>query len=250
MRVGSGRRRRVPARTVRVCSLEEERLRIECLSSTEEAAYAAGFRFVAGVDEVGRGCLAGPVYAGAAVLARGVTLWGLDDSKVLFEDVREAVARRVLETAVGIGLGAATAAEIDSLGIVEASFLAMRRALAALAAAGILPDLVLVDAFRLPGCAPPQRAYLHGDARVAAIAAAAVVAKCARDRFMEELDREYPHYGFASHRGYATAEHIDALLRHGPCPVHRLTFDRVVPATRGLSPPPLLRETAEKRLNA
>ncbi len=249
MRVGSGRGRREPARTARACSLEEERLRIDCLVSTEEAAYAAGFRVVAGVDEVGRGCLAGPVYAGAAVLARGVTLWGLDDSKVLFDDVREDVARRVLETAIGVGLGAATAAEIDSLGIVEASFLAMRRALAALTAAGVVPDLVLVDAFRLPGCAPAQRAYVHGDARVAAIAAASVVAKCARDRFMEDLDREYPHYGFASHRGYATAEHIDALFRHGPCPVHRLTFDRVVPG-RGLSPPPLLRETPEKRLNA
>src|SRR5512143_2904332 len=224
MRAVSGRGRRGASREAaasRSCSLEEERLRVECLGSAEEAAYAAGFRVVAGVDEVGRGCLAGPVYAGAVVLSRRVTLRGLDDSKVLEADVRECVARRVQRTAVGVAIGAATPAEIDALGIAEAAFLAMRRALASLEASGVVPDLILVDAFRIPGCPTPQRPYLHGDARVAAIAAASVVAKGARDLFMDGLDRAYPPYGFASHRGYATAEHIDALVRHGPSPVHR-----------------------------
>jgi len=129
---------------------------------------------------------------------------------------------------------------------VEASFLAMKRALGALASRGVVPDLLLVDAFRIPGCSTPQRAYVHGDARVAGIAAASVVAKCARDRYMEVVHEEYPHYGFSSHRGYATPEHLDALGRHGPCPLHRLTFDRVVPSNpRGLSPSALLRDTAE-----
>lgn len=241
------------AREPRSSSLEDERLRFECLASAEEAAYSGGSRFVAGVDEVGRGCLAGPVYAGAVVLARNATVWGLDDSKLLLEEVRDAVARRVLATALAVGLGAATPVEIDSLGIVEATFLAMRRALLALeASSGVTPDLVLVDAFRIPALATPQRAYVHGDSRVAAIAAASVVAKCARDRYMATLDRDYPHYGFASHRGYATAEHLDALLRHGPSPVHRLSFERVVPArTPGTLPrPALLRDTARNAQGA
>src|SRR6185503_16497542 len=125
--------------------------------AAEEAAYAAGFRAVAGVDEVGRGCLAGPVYAGAVVLGKRVGLSGLDDSKVLPDDVRDAVARRVHETAIGVGIGAATPAEIDAIGIVGASFLAMRRALSILESRGVVPDLILVDAFRIPSVKPPQR---------------------------------------------------------------------------------------------
>lgn len=247
MVVGSGRARREPDVTDRrrSCSLEDERLRIDCLLATELAATAAGFTAVAGVDEVGRGCLAGPVYAGAVVLGRRSALNGLDDSKLLLDDVRDAVAQRVRETARGFGIGAATPAEIDTLGIVEATFLAMRRALERLETCGVVPDLILVDAFRIPGVATQQKAFIHGDARVAAIAAASVVAKSARDRFMETLHHEYPHYGFASHRGYATAEHIDALSRHGPSPVHRLSFERVVPLRRptALSRAPLLRDT-------
>ena len=234
-----------PGAEPRSCSLEEERLRVECLCATEDAAHAAGFRVVAGVDEVGRGCLAGPVYAGAVVLSRRARPNGLDDSKVLLEEVREAVSRKVHATSVGVGIGAATPAEIDALGIVEASFLAMRRALGALERSGVVPDLVLVDAFRSPGVSVSQKAFVHGDARVGAIAAASVVAKSARDHVMDDLAGDYPHYGFDAHRGYATPEHLDALHRHGPSPVHRLSFERVVPV-RGpaaLSRGPLLRET-------
>lgn len=156
---------------------------------------------------------------------------GLDDSKALDAAVREDVARRVRRAAIGFGIGAASAVEIDALGIVPATRLAMRRALEALSRT-VAPDFLFLDAFPLPGTALPQRALPKGDARVACIAAASVLAKVERDAVMDRLDRSFPHYGFARHRGYATPEHLDALRRHGPCPVHRLTFDRVLPARR------------------
>lgn len=180
------------------------------------------------MDEVGRGCLAGPVYAAAVAFPGPALLPGLDDSKVLLPEVRAALVPRIRAAASGAGLGAATAAEIDAVGIVEATLLAMRRALENLGAAGCWPRLVLFDAVGLPGLGADQRSYIHGDARVACIAAASIVAKTARDGFMEELDTLFPCYGFASHRGYATPEHLIALRRHGPSPAHRLTFDRVL----------------------
>ena len=184
------------------------------------------------MDEVGRGCVAGPVYAGAVVFEGPLSLPGLDDSKALLPEVREALAIRIREAARGAAVGAATAAEIDGIGIVAATFLAMRRALDLVRGSGGIPSLILVDAFRIPGLDVPQRAYVRGDQRVAAIAAASIVAKVARDARMDELDLRYPAYGCGSHRGYATPEHLSALRRHGPCPEHRLTFDRVV-ARRG-----------------
>ncbi|MGA7991183.1 MAG: ribonuclease HII, partial [Thermoanaerobaculia bacterium] len=128
------------------------------------------------------------------------------------------------------------AAEIDAIGIVDATLLAMRRALENLARAGAIPTLVLFDAVHMPGLDVPQRAYIRGDARVAAIAAASIVAKAARDARMNELDVVFPCYGFASHRGYATPEHCAALRRHGPSPEHRLTFDRVLVRRRAVTP--------------
>ena len=163
-------------------------------------------------------------------------LLGLDDSKALLPEVREDLTGRIRAVAVGVGIGAATAAEIDALGIVDASLLAMRRALENLARAGALPTLVLFDAVHLPGLGVPQRAYIRGDGRVGAIAAASIVAKTARDARMGELDVVFPPYGFASHRGYATPEHIAALRRHGPSPEHRLTFDRVLVRRRAGAP--------------
>ena len=214
------------------CDLATERERVEGLFAIEEEARAEGHLLIAGVDEVGRGCLAGPVYAGAVAFDRRVTLPGLDDSKALLPEVRRALASRIRETARGAEVGAATAAEIDAIGIVAATLLAMRRALELLRLAGLAPSLVLVDAVRVPGIEVAQRAYIRGDGRVAAIAAASIVAKVARDARMEELERRFPVYGFGSHRGYATPGHLSALRRHGPCPEHRLTFDRVL-ARRG-----------------
>ncbi|HSB35990.1 MAG TPA: ribonuclease HII [Thermoanaerobaculia bacterium] len=212
------------------CDLSGERVRVRRLFDIEVAARAEGFRVVAGVDEVGRGCLAGPVYAGAVVFGGGTEMAGLDDSKVLDPQVRTDLAGRIRRRALGVGVGAATAAEIDALGIAPATLLAMRRALGSLSESGTAPDLVLFDAVTLPGLDVPQRAFVRGDARVACIAAASVVAKDARDRAMDELDRALPYYGFGSHRGYGTPEHLGALRRHGPSPEHRLTFDRVLPA--------------------
>ena len=210
------------------CDLAAERDRVAGLFAIEGEARAEGHKLIAGVDEVGRGCVGGPVYAGAVVFAGSPALPGLDDSKALLPEVRESLAERIRVSASGAAVGAATAAEIDALGIVAATFLAMRRALDLLRAAGVLPTLVLVDAFRIPGLDSPQRAYVGGDRRVAAIAAASVVAKVARDARMDEIGRRFPAYGFESHKGYATPEHLSALRRHGPCPEHRLTFDRVV----------------------
>jgi ribonuclease HII len=210
------------------CDLATERERLAGLFAIEDEARAGGHRLIAGVDEVGRGCLAGPVYAGAVVFDRRVALPGLDDSKALLPEVRESLASRIREVARGAEVGAATAAEVDAIGIVAATFLAMRRALDLLRGAGLFPSLVLVDAVRVPGLEIAQRAYVRGDGRVAAIAAASIVAKVARDARMDELEKRFPIYGFGSHRGYGTPEHLSALRRHGPCPEHRLTFDRVV----------------------
>ncbi|MEO6325943.1 MAG: ribonuclease HII, partial [Thermoanaerobaculia bacterium] len=213
------------ARNRRFCPLADEGRRLDGLLRKEADAHVAGYRFVAGMDEVGRGCLAGPVYAGAVVLREGHRVPGIDDSKVLLAEVRSELSLRIKRRALGVGVGAATPAEIDVLGIVEATYLAMRRALGALKQAGIEIDLVLFDAVRLPGLLVEQRAYIRGDATVACIAAASIVAKTARDLFMEGLHAEFPVYGFASHRGYGTREHFEALRRVGPSPAHRLSFE-------------------------
>jgi ribonuclease HII len=218
------------------CDLGSERERVSALFRIEEGARAEGYRLIAGVDEVGRGCLAGPVYAGAVAFERSEPLLGLDDSKALLPEVREDLDGRIRAFAAGAAVGAATAAEIDALGIVDATLLAMRRALENLARAGAVPALVLFDAVALPGLDVPQRAYIRGDARVGAIAAASIVAKTARDARMDELDSVFPVYGFSSHRGYGTPEHLSALRRHGPSPEHRLTFDRVLVRRRAGAP--------------
>lgn len=199
------------------------------LEGRESIARASGFQCIAGIDEVGRGCLAGPVYAAAVVLRKDASVPGLDDSKVLLAEVRRELSERIRRRAAGFGIGAATPAEIDALGIVEATFLAMRRALAALKSEGLEIDLVLIDAVRLPGLSIVQEATIRGDSSIACISAASILAKTARDRFMEELHEEFPSYGFASHRGYGTREHFEALRRVGPSPVHRLSFDGVLP---------------------
>jgi len=178
---------------------------------------------------VGRGCLAGPIYAGAVVLDPAAEVLGLDDSKRLSPEVRQALDGRIRRRARGVAVGLASPAEIDALGIARANELAMRRALEGLREAGVEPDLLLLDAVHLPGVWVEQRSYVRGDQRVAAIAAASIVAKVARDRFMDLLHRLFPYYGFDGHRGYGTAAHLAALRRHGPSPVHRLTFDRVLP---------------------
>jgi ribonuclease HII len=179
------------------------------------------FVLVAGVDEAGRGPLAGPVVAAAVILDPSRPIRGLADSKTLAEERREALAARIRERAIAFAVAQADVAEIDTLNILWATMLAMRRAVAAL---GVAPGEVLVDGDRCPDLACRVRAIVKGDASVPAISAASILAKTSRDAMLVELDREYPMYGFARHKGYATPEHLAALTRHGPCAAHRRSF--------------------------
>lgn len=183
---------------------------------------------IAGVDEAGRGPLAGPVFAGAVILDPAQLIEGLADSKTLSPRRREQLAQAIQARALAWALGRAEVAEIDRLNILQAALLAMRRAVEALPVA---PRRVLVDGNRCPPLACPCSAIIRGDATEPAISAASILAKVARDAELCRLHDRYPHYGFARHKGYPTAFHLDALRRHGPCPEHRRTF-RPVAALR------------------
>lgn len=188
----------------------------------ERAARAAGYACVCGIDEAGRGPLAGPVVAAAVVLPPGLALPGLNDSKKLTARRREALYTQLREDErVLIGVGMAAAAEIDRLNILRATHEAMARAVAALPTA---VDFCLIDGLPVPQFPLPQRALVKGDARCLSIAAASIVAKVTRDRLMQDLAQQYPGYGFEKHAGYGTAAHLAALRRLGPCPEHRRSF--------------------------
>jgi ribonuclease HII len=184
-------------------------------------AWARGFRRVAGVDEAGRGPLAGPVVAAAVVLPRRCRLEGLRDSKLLSERQREQVYARLLTAAVDVGVGVVDAGVIDTLNILEATRLAMLQAIRHLTPA---PDYLLLDAVVLSGIAAEQRAVIKGDRLCLSIAAASIVAKVLRDRLMVRAHAQYPQYGFLAHKGYGTAEHLRQLQRYGPCALHRRSF--------------------------
>jgi ribonuclease HII len=180
-----------------------------------------GFCLVAGVDEVGRGCLAGPVVAAAVVLHPDRHIPGVSDSKAVPAIERERLFDLIARDAVAWAVASADPREIDLINIHQASLAAMRRAVLSLAP---LPDIVLVDAFRVPQLPMAQRGVLHGDRRCSAIAAASIVAKVTRDREMRELHGRDPRYGFDRHKGYATAEHLTAVARHGYSEAHRRSF--------------------------
>ncbi|HUP37611.1 MAG TPA: ribonuclease HII [Candidatus Limnocylindria bacterium] len=187
----------------------------------ESAAWRRGITRLAGVDEAGRGPLAGPVVAAAVVLPPGTRIAGVDDSKRLPPDERQRLFGVIRERAVAVGVAVVDHVTIDRLNILQATRLAMGQALAALDAE---PELVLTDYVTVPGLRCPQRNLVEGDRRSASVAAASIIAKVTRDRIMEEADREYPVYGFGRHKGYPTPEHRVALERHGPCALHRRTF--------------------------
>ena len=176
---------------------------------------------VAGVDEVGRGALCGPVVAAAVVLGDGFETAGLDDSKRLTRRQRERLDEHIRADAAAWATGLAEPEEIDRLNILQASLLAMRRAVEGLS---VSPDALLVDALTIPGLGVPQRAIVKGDALSVSIAAASIVAKVERDGLMRELDQEHPGYGLAHNMGYASEDHRDALRRRGPSCIHRRTF--------------------------
>lgn len=207
--------------------------------SFERKQMRQGARFVAGVDEVGRGPLAGPVTVAAVILDPLAIPEGLDNSKVLNAERRLALAEAVFNTALAIAVASASATEIDKLNIRGATLVAMARALAALSPR---PDFALIDGRDVPpGLICPAIALIGGDGRSASIAAASIVAKTVRDALMVEASRRYPDYGFASHVGYATEAHCAALIRLGPCPLHRRSFQ--IKALREVAAPALFSES-------
>jgi ribonuclease HII len=195
--------------------------RVPAMRTLENALRRMGFCHVAGVDEVGRGCLAGPVVAAAVVLHPDRHIPGVCDSKLVPAAEREQLFQRIVKHAVAWAVASADPREIDHINIHQASLQAMRRAILALAPQ---PDIVLVDAFRVPDLPMAQRGVLHGDRRCSAIAAASIVAKVSRDRDMRLLHDADPRYGFDRHKGYATADHLQAVARFGYSEVHRRSF--------------------------
>ena len=201
----------------------------------EREAWESGLRCVAGIDEAGRGPLAGPVVAACVVLPFGKRPAGLNDSKQLTPRQREHLFEAILSLARGCGLGVVSAPDIDRLNILRATHLAMRQALEALPP-GMQPDLVLIDGLPVRPFPVDQVALVKGDSRSASIAAASILAKVTRDRLMCEYDALYPLYGFAGHKGYGAASHLRALAAHGPCPLHRASFRPVAEAMRARQP--------------
>lgn len=199
--------------------LEEERARIYQLSEYERQ-YAA-YTYICGIDEAGRGPLAGPVAAGAVILPKGCEILYINDSKQLSPKKREELYDKIMEQAIAAGIGLVSPQRIDEINILQATYEAMREAINNL---GIIPDILLNDAVTIPGVSMKQVPIVKGDTKSISIGAASILAKVTRDRLMVQYDREYPGYGFASNKGYGSSEHIAALKRLGPCAIHRKTF--------------------------
>ena len=208
-----------------------EAFRLHLLAGLEDELRQSGFARIAGVDEVGRGCLAGPVVAAAVIVDPRRLVPGVDDSKQLDAPTREAVAAEIRRTALAYAIGVVSATEIDQGNILRASRAAMIDALRALRPA---PDCAVIDAVPILALPVPCLPVVRGDAISYAVAAASVVAKVERDRIMSDYDRVYPQYGFSVHKGYAVAEHRRAIATYGPSPIHRLTFGSVVPRATDL----------------
>ncbi|MBS1419596.1 MAG: ribonuclease HII [Oscillospiraceae bacterium] len=189
----------------------------------ENELYDSGFKLICGVDEAGRGPLAGPVCAGAVILPRGLKIEGLNDSKRLTEKKRESLYAVICEKALAWAAAFAGVEEIESLNILNATYLAMNRAIASL---GLRPELALIDGNRNSGIEINSRCLVKGDSRCADIAAASVMAKVTRDRYMLDMAALYPEYGFERHKGYGTKAHYEAIRRFGPSPIHRRSFLR------------------------
>lgn len=195
------------------------------LYAHDESIRRDGADVIAGVDEAGRGPLAGPVVASAVILPRGIRIDGVRDSKKVPEKERERLFGEIMALAKGVGIGIVGSEEIDSINILRAAKLAMLTALEKLAGN---PDIILIDALRLESIKTKQMAIIKGDAKSASIAAASIIAKVTRDRLMLHYHSMYPQYGFDKHKGYATKFHIERIMRHGPCPIHRKSFRKVM----------------------
>ena len=199
---------------------EEERLKI--LKEYENKLYEAGINYIAGIDEAGRGPLAGPVVVGVVIMKPDSFIEGINDSKKISESKREKLYEQITEEALAWGVGIVTEKEIDELNILNATKKALEQALESLE---IRPDRLLVDALEhIDTKGIPYTSVIKGDAKIYSISAASIIAKVTRDRIMRQYDEVYPEYGFAKHKGYGTAMHIQAIKKHGPCPLHRKTF--------------------------
>jgi len=200
---------------------QQEHERISQLYQYERDLYHQGVEYIAGVDEAGRGPLAGPVIAGAVILPRECFIFGLNDSKKISEAKRYALEKEIKEKSLAWAVGAAGVCDIDRINIYQATILAMERAVRKLI---IKPEHLLIDALKLPKVDIPQTPIIKGDAKSASIAAASILAKCHRDRLMALYDRRFPEYGFVRHKGYPTPEHIDLVFKLGRTCIHRTSF--------------------------
>lgn len=197
-------------------------IRIQKLLKYERQLLDNGVKYIAGVDEAGRGPLAGPVVAAAVIFTDSVQIWGIDDSKLLSPKRRDILFTKIYDQALAIGIGAVDEILIDNINILQATFLAMRTAITNLR---LTPHHALVDGnMTIPGLTIAQTAIPKGDRKCFSIAAASIIAKVTRDRLMIEYDRQFPAYGFAQHKGYPTKQHLKAIIDHGYCPIHRKSF--------------------------
>lgn len=201
---------------------EKEKARLQALEIYEQDLRSKGLQMIAGVDEAGRGPLAGPVVAAAVILPPGVRLLGLNDSKKVTPANRDRLYEEIKEKAVSFSISSVSEKEIDIINIYQASLKAMRSAVIQLQQ---IPDYILVDAVKIPEISIPQLPLVRGDGLSASIAAASILAKVTRDQIMSKYDKEYPQYGFARHKGYGTRDHLDAICKYGPCPIHRISFN-------------------------
>lgn len=217
----SGVQKLVEASRKRLIQIEQERQRIEGMKEFERAHPECNY--ICGIDEVGRGPLAGPVVAGAVIFPKDVDILYINDSKQLSEAKREKLCAEIYEKALAVGIGMATPEVIDEINILQANYRAMKTAIANLS---VTPELLLNDAVTIPGVSIPQVAIIKGDTKSISIAAASIVAKVFRDHLMVEYDKLYPQYGFAKNKGYGSQEHIAAIREYGPCEIHRKTFIR------------------------
>ena len=202
---------------------EKEHRRFIAMCAFEEEAYAAGARLVAGMDEAGRGPLAGPVVAACVILPRDVFIAGLNDSKKCSPKLRDRLYDEIIEKAVAFGVGMADEKCIDDINILNATKSAMKSAYDTLKPR---PDILLIDAVRLEALDIQQHPIIKGDTLSISIAAASIIAKVTRDRLIDEMDALYPEYGFGKHKGYGTEEHINAIKKYGICPIHRISFTK------------------------
>lgn len=191
----------------------------------EEDAYLKGFKLIAGIDEVGRGSLAGPVVAAAVILPKDSLIFGVRDSKELEEKRRESIFEEIRKKAIGIGIGIIDSYLIDRINILQATILAMQEAVEKLKAT---PDYLLIDAVKIPNVYIMQRSIIKGDSLSISIGAASIIAKVTRDKIMREYHERFPQYHFLSNKGYGTKDHLESLARYGPCEIHRMTFRGVI----------------------